>query len=209
VKALNMIVAASFAVVSAAGPAAAEEADIFVTDVLIADDNASVTLNDALQIREVKVSKTGGRTTLRFPEYVTKRGKAYPQVTVHSKKAYDNIAAAVAAGQPSKEKAKSIKFRVGEPQLLRSETRKANVEITFNDAVSVTVGVLKSKRQGGAPYWIGYPSRRGDDGKYVNQVVVTNPKLKKAVEEAVIERFERAQSESGEEPAVGGEDSPE
>lgn len=197
------------AVALAAATAMAAEDDIFVTDVLLVEDTASVTLNDALQIREVKVSKTGGRTTLRFPEYVSKRGKAFPQVTVHSKKAYDGISEAVTTGQPSKEKAKSIKFRVGDPQILRSPTRRANVEVTFNDAVSVTLGVLKSKREGGSPYWVGYPGKRGEDGKYMNQIVITNPKLKKAVEEAVIERFERAQSESGEAPSVGGEDAPE
>jgi hypothetical protein len=180
------------------GAVRAAEDDIFVSDVLLEGDMASVTLNDALQVREIKLTKVGEKTSLRFPEYVSKRGKAYPQVTVHSKKAYDNILESVSSGQPSKEKAKSIKFRVGEPQILSSPTRRANCEITFNDAVSITVGVLKSKREGGNPYWLGYPGRRDEaSGKYVNQVVITNPKLKKAVEEAVLEKFQRVAGERG------------
>jgi DNA-binding cell septation regulator SpoVG len=178
--------------------ARAEDGDVFVTDVLIVDDTASVTINDAIQVRDVKIIKTGGRTTLKFPEFVTKRGKAYPQVTVSSKKAYDAIVQAVTSGKPSKEKAKSIKFRVDEPHLLRSPVRRANVEVSFNDAFSVTLGVLKSKRADGNPYWIGYPGRRDDaSGKYLNEVVITNPKLKKAVEDAALEKFERALKESG------------
>jgi DNA-binding cell septation regulator SpoVG len=187
--------------------APADDAKILVTDVSIQEGMASVTLNDAIQIREIKVMKSGNQTSLRFPEYVSRSGRAYPQVTVHSKEAYDNILQAVKTGKTSGEKSKSIKFTISEPQILRSPTRRANVEVTFNDAVSVTVGVLKSKRQSGDPYWVGYPGRRPEGGgKYINQVEVTNPKLKKAVESAVVEKFQRAQSEKGEveEPSQGG-----
>ncbi|HRY29731.1 MAG TPA: hypothetical protein P5079_06790 [Elusimicrobiota bacterium] len=202
-KLWSVFLATVMAAVFSAAFVRAEEGEIFVTDVLVVDNNASVTLNDAIQIRDVKVNKSGDRITLKFPEYVGKSGRAFPQVTVQSKKAYDNIVEAISSGQPSKDKAKTIKFRVEDPQILRSPSRRANVEVTFNDAISMTLGVLKSKREG-QPYWIGYPGRRNaETGKYVNQVVIINPKLKKAVEQAILDKFERALSEQGE---SGGEE---
>lgn len=185
---------------SEAAPAAAPAAsgDLLVSDVLVSDDGAAVTLNDAVQIREIKVMKTEGRVNLRFPEYVAKSGKAFPQVSVQSKKVYDAIANAISSGKPSAEKVRSIKFTITDLKLLRSATRKANVEVTFNDAVSITIGVMKSNRPGKDPFWISYPSRKPEGGgRFVNQIVITNPKLKKALEDAVIAKFQRAVSEQG------------
>ena len=62
----------------------------------------------------------------------------------------------------------------------------------------VTVGVMKSKRKGSRPFWIGYPGRKPEGGgRYINQFVVTNRKLKNILEKSIIRKYERAVSEEG------------
>ena len=55
----------------------------------------SITLNDIIVIKEIKVKKTkiGQReiVNLEFPTYISKRGKAYPQITVLDKTLQDRI----------------------------------------------------------------------------------------------------------------------
>lgn len=161
---------------------------------------ASVVIDNVLKINEIQVIKIGDKTTLKFPVYVSRSGREYPQVKVHTKEANDKILKAIETKKPSSEKPKSVKFKIGEIFHLRNpKTRLANVDITFNNEITVVVGVMRSKREG-QEYWIAYPSRKDETtGKWLKQVIIINREFKYKVEDEIIKAFKASASQELEE----------
>ena len=158
---------------------------------------ATIVLNDCIKVKEIQVIKAGGRATLKYPVYVSKRGKEYPQFEVLTKQATDEIEKAVSSGKPSSKQVKAISYKISNFSPLRGQSaRKVNVNIDFNNAVRVFCGVMESKK---GP-WISWPSAKNEStGKYVKQVLVTNKKLQDAVEKALLEKYSAGSKESSEE----------
>jgi DNA-binding cell septation regulator SpoVG len=147
-----------------------------------------VVLNDIIKIAEIETSKIAGKTIIKYPMYVSKRsGRAYPQVKVVSKQANDAITSAIETGKASKPALLSpdIDFRISVFNPLRSASRKANVEVTFAEAVAVSCGVMET----GAEPWIAWPSRKDEQtGQYIQQVFFKG-NLKKKVDNAVLNKY--------------------
>lgn len=161
---------------------------------------AEVILNRAIKVREIKVIKTKTGTVLQYPEYVSRRGRRYPQVKMLTKEAADTVKQAILTGKPTPggDKVRNISFRVESVFPLRSPTRKANAEVVFNDAVQVTLGVMKS-RYGQDEYWIAYPARKDEaSGRWLNHVQILNQRLKQAVEQKVISEYKAQVGGEGE-----------
>lgn len=168
-----------------AGSASAEPA-LRVTGVALSGDAAAVVLNGALVIRDVRLPR--GRRTLDLPG----AGAGRAQVRIPSFAAYREILDAVRAGR-AYGPASPLPFSVGEPRLHRG-FRRAEVDVTFAEAVVVTAAVFRGSA-GGPAYWVGFPGRRTAEG-FRAQVFLLDPALKRAVEEAVLQRFERTLSET-------------
>ncbi|MDI6756960.1 MAG: septation protein SpoVG family protein [Endomicrobiia bacterium] len=158
---------------------------------------AKVTINDVVEISEIQVLKVGGRTSLKFPEYISKKGKVYPQITVHTKQANDALLNAIETGKPSAGKAKAISFKVTKfSKFTRPSKLKVFAAVMFNDAIEVECKIM----EGNKGPWVSWPARKPDDGgrKWINQVAIKNKAVKDAIEKTLQERYAKMGS--------GGED---
>lgn len=167
---------------------------LVVTQVSREGATAVLTLNGCLEIREIGVAVKNGRTTLAFPVYTARSGRATPQVEVRSPEYLRALEKAVSSDPPENLTAEKPAFSIGSVRFLEGSGRLANVEVVFEDQVAVVVGVMKSAK--GSP-WVSYPSRRGTDGRYHKQFQIKDRALKKAVEAGVLEKFIRARKENG------------
>src|SRR5262245_300608 len=98
-----------------------------VTEVRRGDGTADVTLNGALQLREVRFTMVFGRARFRFPEFVDRRGRIYTDIVVRSPEVYEAIHRALSSGRAADGPAGPVRFAVGDPELLRRAVRKASV----------------------------------------------------------------------------------
>ncbi|MEW6556371.1 MAG: septation protein SpoVG family protein [Elusimicrobiota bacterium] len=186
------------------GGGSAKTGEIYVTSVekIPVDEGAvkemaTIVLNDCIKVKEIQVIKLEGKTTLKYPVYVSKRGKEYPQFETLTKQASDEIEKAIKSGKPSKKTSKSISFKITNFSPLRSQSsRKVNASVDFNNAVRVSCGVMEGKR---GP-WISWPSRKDEEtGKWKKQVLIINKKVKDVVEKSLLDKYRTAGSEESSE----------
>jgi len=158
---------------------------------------ASIVLNNAIKISEIKVKKISGRTSLKFPEYVSKRGRVYPQVKVLDPAAEKEIISAVRKEEPSAETSNKISFKVSKFSLFnRSSSKlKAFCSVVFNNKIEIECKVMEGKW---GP-WISWPARPPDGGgKWIQQVEIKDRNLAKAIEKALVSRYEEETGGSSE-----------
>jgi DNA-binding cell septation regulator SpoVG len=159
---------------------------------------AKVMLNECIVVREIKVMKGDNRTVLKFPEYISKRGIVYPQIKFLKEEVGDAIVKAIETGKPSQEKLEQVSFKVTDWFRLRGAgKRKVNVEITFNNAVAVSCGIMEGKR---GP-WIAWPSRPPEKGRgsWVKQIYIYDERTRKSIEKLLLTKYEAMSQEEGEE----------
>jgi len=158
---------------------------------------AKVMFNECIVVREIKVRKVDNRTVLKFPEYISERGVVYPQIKFLTEEARDAVVKAIETGKPSEEKLKQVSFKVSDWFRLRGAgKRKVNAEVTFNNAVAVSCGIMEGRR--GA--WIVWPSRPPEKGRHdwVKQIYIYDDKVRKAVEKLLLTKYEAMLQEEGE-----------
>jgi len=163
---------------------------------------ATIVINDCLEVRDIGVVKAEGMKTLKYPVYISKAGKEYPQFEVITKQAKDEIEKAVFGGKPSSKTSKAITFKVSKfSKFNRPSALKVFISIDFNNAVRVECKVMDSKK---GP-WIAWPSVKDENtGKYKKQVLVTNKKVRSIIEKSLLDKYNNMGSESS-----GGGDSEE
>jgi len=150
---------------------------------------AKVMLNECIVVREIKVMKVDDKTVLRFPEYTSKKGIVYPQIKFLKEQARDTIVKAIETGKPSQEKLEQVSFKVTDWFRLRGTgQRKVNVEVTFNNAVAVSCGIMEGKR---GP-WIAWPARPPEKGRHqwIKQIYIYDKEIKKDVEKLLLTKYE-------------------
>jgi len=159
---------------------------------------ATVVLNGAVTIHEIKILEWG----IKFPYYQTRFGVEIPQVDIDTtidagRDLMSRIKEAIRTGKPDSRSGKlKIKYRIGEVQLTRGNSgRKANVDVTFNGALIITVGVMDgiSKRTGRPYKFISWPSRNAG-GDWIEQVAITNMQLKSAIDKALMREYDVART---------------
>jgi DNA-binding cell septation regulator SpoVG len=200
---LGCLLAVSFVAVDVNQLYAADE--IYVTSVEKAPvedggavkEMATIVLNDCIKVKEIQVIKVGGRISLKYPTYVSKAGKEYPQFEPLTKQAKDEIEKAIESGKPSSKSSKQISYKVSKfSRFTRQSALKVFAAVDFNNAVRVECKVMES----GKGPWISFPSRKPEGGgKWVKQILLTNKKLKDAVEKALMDKYKSSASESSEE----------
>jgi len=155
---------------------------------------AEVVLNDQIKIKEIKVSKEKGILSVKFPEYVSGRGRVYPQVEILNKELSDRITKAIETNRPSDKKLSEVKYEIARfSPLSGNSARKVNVDVKFNNAVVVACGIIEGDN------WkkIAWPSRKDEKRNiYINQVLVRK-KLRKQIEKDIWTRYEEFKEEGG------------
>ncbi len=147
---------------------------------------AEIVLNRSLKIRDIQILEIAGETKLKFPTYVSRQGKVYPQVVVHTKEANETILEAIKNGIIS-EGIIPLEFEVTRILPYEGKTLEAFAAVTFNQAVTVECKIMSGKRG----LWISWPARRpsvAGEG-WVKQVVFLDKELKKEVEKELLKTY--------------------
>ena len=150
---------------------------------------AKVMLNECIVVREIKVMKVDEKTVLKFPEYISKKGIVYPQIKFLTEEVRNFVIKAIETGEPSKNKVEQISFKVTDWFRLRGAgQRKVNVEVTFNNAVAVSCGIMEGKR---GP-WIAWPARPPEKGRHqwIKQIYIYDKEIKNDVEKLLLTKYE-------------------
>lgn len=178
---------------------------LYITSVEKTDTNEySITLNNLIVIKEIKVKKTkiGQReiVNIEFPTYVSKRGRVYPQVTILDKELNDRIIKAITSGTPesTSKELPEPKFKVNKFSPYRSSRSSLKVfaSVIFNDAVEIECKVMEGRY---GP-WISWPARKDTtSNKWIQQVTFTSKEYKKKVEKEVLAKYKTEKVETGEE----------
>ena len=159
---------------------------ISVTSVKVSAQAAEITVNNALTIREIKVLTGGGRTLLKFPESISKRGKVFPQVRLTSKQARDAVYSALEK-RSSSSHWDPLKFEVTKvTRYAKKSSLKAFVLVVFGGGLEVECRVISGK----SGIFVSWPARNDGNG-WVDQVIIDDSKLKDEVESAVIAAYEK------------------
>ncbi|MBN2406531.1 MAG: septation protein SpoVG family protein [Elusimicrobia bacterium] len=161
--------------------------EISVTELTVEGNMATVTINDVVQIKEVEILEKD----VKFPSYTSGSGKVFEQVRFTDDASRKEVAEAILNNQPSKKAIRKISYKVSKmsPYDKQGSSLKAFASVTFNGAMEVDCKVMKSKR--GDDFWVAWPARPPDkskgETKWVDQVSVTNKKVKMIIEKDIIE----------------------
>ncbi len=163
----------------------------------------SITLNDLIVIKEIKLKKTkiGQReiVNLEFPTYISKRGKAYPQIVVLDKTLQERIIKAITTTTAEKptEKIGEPSFKISKfsPYRQSRSSLKVFASVVFEDSIEIECKVMEGKY---GP-WIAWPARKDKTtNKWVQQVNFTSKEYKKKIEQSLLSKYKVGKIESAE-----------
>jgi len=160
---------------------------------------ASIVLNNAIKIMEIKVKETSGKTRLKYPEYVSKAGRVYPQVKILDPQLERDIITAINKKESSGNASNEISYKISkyDPFTRGGSSLKVFCAVVFNDKIEIECKIMEKDR---GP-WISWPARApSGGGRWINQVEIKDRKLNNVIKDALTKRYKL---ESG---AGGGED---
>lgn len=182
----------------------AKSQKLIITDVQKTQENEySITINDLIIIKEIKVKRTkiGQReiVNIEFPTYISKRGRAYPQVIVLDKELNDRIIKAITTGKPESFTGTlpQPKYKLGKfsPYTRSTSSLKVFASVIFEDVLEIECKVMEGRH---GP-WIAWPSRKDvTTGKWVKQVVFKSKEYQKQIEQELLNRYKVGAEESEE-----------
>lgn len=170
--------------------------EISVTQVKVVGNQAEVTINKQLVIKEIQVSKEGG-LNLKFPESVSKSGRTYPQVAITSKQADEVIKKAIETENlsgPAVEWDLKQDLKLKELRKHPRNSKHYFGMISFGDALDVSCQFINKK----AEWKILWPARPPDlrsPGRWVNQVSFAKKEQRQTAEKSLIEQFLKQEKE--------------
>lgn len=171
----NLLAAAGLALLPAA-PAGAVEITRADLSGRPASLKADMVFSGALSVKNISFTKAA--VVMPLTEY---KGRTYADIKLLSKDLYLKLEACFSGGGcASKAKAPVPAVRVERIRLLRSGTRVANAEVSFDGELKVVLGIMKS-RYGGE--WVAYPP----------DFRVNDAALKSAIAKAVKDAYGRLQ----------------
>ena len=171
--------------------------DISITEIKIKHvegrEIAEITVNNFLKISEIGVSRPGGRTLIKFPEYVSKKMRVYPQARFLTRQANEAVRNAVETGKPSVSKGSAFGYKITRYSPYRKTSKlKAFITLNFCDAVEVECKIIETK---GGPM-VAWPSRKpSSDGKWIDQVSIIDKRIRENIELDLLEKYYQMSAE--------------
>lgn len=152
---------------------------------------AEIILNDAIKIKEIKVITEGNKTILKYPEYISKNGKIYPQVKILSEDLNKNILESIKTGKFISVKGE-VTWEISRFDLFRKKSSlKVFAVIRFNNSVDIECKLFKNNNG----FWVSWPSRKeAKTSKWIKQVLISKD-IKEPIEKALIERYRTLEEE--------------
>jgi len=166
-----------------------------------------IILNNWIAIRNIRVTKEDGQTTIKYPVYVSRTGRVYPQVKFLTEQAQKAVETAIRTKKASDQESSGLKtFKItGWFKLRGTSSRKVNAEVSFGKAVAVSCGVMEGSR---GP-WIAWPAHKDEEsGRWVKEVYIVDPEIKRTVEKALINKYQSGgeAEEGSSKTKTGGEE---
>ncbi|NLB34979.1 MAG: hypothetical protein GX817_04060 [Elusimicrobia bacterium] len=147
---------------------------------------ASVDLNYAVRINDIRVYERRGQTFLEFPVSVSDTGREYDQMRIFSRPLRNEIRNAIDTGQPSQEKYAEVGFEISKfDKFDRESSLKYFCAVTLNQALEIECVIID-----GAKYdaFVSWPSEKVDGG-YNDQIIPINRNLREAMEAALLKKY--------------------
>jgi len=148
---------------------------------------AEIMLNGSLKIRDIQVLEIAGETKLKFPSYLSRQGKVYPQVIVHTKEANEVVLEAIKNGKISQEVI-PLEFEVTKilPYYGKGKLR-AFASVTFNQAITVECKIMSGKKS----LWVAWPAHppKVAGQRWVKQVIILDKQLKNEIEKELLKKY--------------------
>ena len=189
----------------ASGPGKTSVAPILVTGVKVIPPEpgrtgdkttAELTFNNSLKIREIGLSEAGGRRILKFPEYVSKNKRAYPQAFLLTRQALDAARRAVESERPDEhDEPAPLSYSIASITPYRKPSNlKAFASVVFNGSLQVECRII----DGASGPWVAWPARKPrGGGRWIQQVVFVDMDLKRHIEKDLIARYISMTEEDG------------
>jgi DNA-binding cell septation regulator SpoVG len=173
--------------------ASAPMAEVFVTDVTVQPDEnngkADIIINNILELKDIEVLRNKSGIALRFPEYVSRSKKVYPQIKIKSLKVEESIRKAVESGASASPQSSELTYRITKFRVFNSERSsiKAFASVLFNNSIEVEVKLM----EGSNGTWVAWPARKDDKtSNWIRQVDLTDKKLKEQIETELLGKYE-------------------
>jgi len=183
-----------------------ETGQIVITNIKKVDtgkkQEVEITINDAIKIKEIEVTKIANRTVVKYPVYVSSAGRAYPQVKILTKQANDAIIEAIEKGVVVKTKdVPEPQFEITKfsPNRRTTSSRKVFAAVSFNKAIEIECGIMEGvSKKTGKPYkFVSWPSRLDSaTGEWVSQVILKKS-FRQKVDDALLKRYDTFKKEGG------------
>lgn len=156
---------------------------------------AEVIVNNKVRIKDIEVMKIAGRTVLKFPEYVSKAGKIYPQVALLTRRANEVFKKAVDNEAPTSKDSSKLNFRIIKfSEYKRKSSLKVFATVLFNDCIEIECRVMEGRY---GP-WIAWPAYKDEASKkWIKQVVFTDSNFERKVERALLRKYQVMLLEKG------------
>jgi DNA-binding cell septation regulator SpoVG len=150
-----------------------------------------IVLNGKIQIKEIEIDKFAGRTTVKFPAFISRGGIVYSHVEVLKEELQQEIIRAVESGKPSLEDHSELRWEITRMRPFRGRGKtRAHFSVTFNEALRVN-GRMIARDDG--TVWIGWPARPPREGEsgWQEQGRILDRELRRDIERALIENYKK------------------
>jgi len=161
--------------------------ELAVTNVRSSSGSYSITFNNSLVVKSLKLKKVGDNYFVMLPEYVAKNKRVYPQARVLTKEANVALIDAMLNGKTSTNIALKLEYAVKKiSQYQKKSNLKAFVTIVFNEALELEFKLI-STRNG---FWLAPASIKTGD-KYKQIVDILDKDLSDSIEREVIDKYNK------------------
>ncbi len=169
--------------------------EINVTDIKLFSTNenknslkAKITINGVIVINDIQVKKDNGEISVSFPCYIDAKKRVCPQLRFESDLAKNELLRAIKRGTPSLKKKRNVFYTISNFSFTSGKTsRKANVEVTFNNSLTVVCAVMHSNRG----MWVAWPSKKNLKGKWEKQIYIKDKELKRKIENEIRNKYKK------------------
>jgi DNA-binding cell septation regulator SpoVG len=146
------------------------------------------TINNCVLIKEIQAVEQAGGTSIKYPQYTSKKAVSYPQVIFFSKQAKDAVKKAVLNGITGKDLKQNTSFEITRFSKFKKESGlTALCGVSFNGEFEVECKIVEGKNG----LWVSWPARKEvDSGKWIEQIIITDEKLRLKIEQELLAKYE-------------------
>ena len=156
------------------------------------NETAEIIANNSIKIRGIRFSKSGEKLRFKLPEYISSKGRVYPQVRLLNKEAEQVLIEALETGEPGSVYVSKHSFRLGQFRLLDTPSSlKALARVVFDDALEIECKIFEGENG----LWVSWPSQQNPkSGRWKKLVDITDYKLRESVERALLDKYRALRS---------------